>query len=412
MTETKTAMTQTLNRAEDILFKRYQALASDPARARAFESFKASGLPHRRMENWRWSDFKARLDTLFARSDSHTTAQADPFETLDGIICLRFKNGVLAELPDLPEGIDILQKRGGYAFANCEDIPLGALTAALVPATYLIEVTQSYAQPIKLVFEGEGAAAFARIDCVIRPDIELSLIETYRGGAKFNASLTSFNLNQGAKLSRYMIQPATQDQAHAITSEIHLDAQSRYEQTSLAFGGHLARIETRGTHHGPESEMLLKAAYLAGPGHHIDHTSHIRHGAPHCITRQRTKGAVLNKGTGVFQGKFHVPRVVGQKTDADMQHNALLLEEGAIVNAKPELEIYADDVACAHGNTCGALDEAALFYMRQRGIPDLQARAMLTEAFISEIFDTDGQAHSALATLREAAKAWLAQLSQ
>jgi Fe-S cluster assembly protein SufD len=113
---------------------------------------------------------------------------------------------------------------------------------------------------------------------------------------------------------------------------------------------------------------------------------------------------VLDGGRGVFQGKFHVPRTSGQQTDASMQHNALLLEEGAEVFAKPELEILADDVQCAHGNTSGALDAAQLFYLRQRGIPLTQARAMLTEAFIAQALEGAGDLEDAL---RAEAQAWL-----
>ena len=97
---------------------------------------------------------------------------------------------------------------------------------------------------------------------------------------------------------------------------------------------------------------------------------------------------------------------VGQQTDADMQHNALLLEEGAVVNAKPELEIYADDVECAHGNTCGALDPEQLFYLRQRGIPEAQAKAMLTEAFVAEALETGFEGADEI--MLEAARGWLA----
>ena len=109
----------------------------------------------------------------------------------------------------------------------------------------------------------------------------------------------------------------------------------------------------------------------------------------------------------MFQGKFHVPRTIGQFTDADMQHQALLLEEGATVFAKPELEIYADDVECAHGNTSGALDENQLFYMRQRGIPLAQARAILTEAFIAEALEEASE--SVVEAMLDAAHAFLAE---
>ena len=134
-------------------------------------------------------------------------------------------------------------------------------------------------------------------------------------------------------------------------------------------------------------------------------TSEVRHADTDCITNQLTKGAVRDGGRGVFQGKFKVPRIVGQRTSADMQHNALLLENGAEVFAKPELEIYADDVECAHGNTSGQMDENALFYMRQRGIPEAVAKAMLTEAFVAEALET---AHDvAREALLETARSWL-----
>ena len=114
---------------------------------------------------------------------------------------------------------------------------------------------------------------------------------------------------------------------------------------------------------------------------------------------------MLDGGRGVFQGKFIVPRNSGQQSDASMQHNALLLEEGAEVFAKPELEILADDVQCAHGNTSGALDANQLFYLRQRGIPLEKARALLTEAFIAEALETAGEHED---VLRAEASKWLA----
>jgi Fe-S cluster assembly protein SufD len=192
----------------------------------------------------------------------------------------------------------------------------------------------------------------------------------------------------------------------AATAAVQLDEGADYRQTTLAFGGKLTRLETRLTHQETGAKATLNAAYLCADGHHADITTEVRHGAPSCVTRQLTKGAVLDGGRGVYQGKFFVPRNVGQKTDADMQHNALLLEEGAEVFAKPELEIYADDVECAHGNTSGALDANQMFYMRQRGIAEEEARALLTEAFIAEALEQAGELED---VLREQARAWLAR---
>jgi Fe-S cluster assembly protein SufD len=119
------------------------------------------------------------------------------------------------------------------------------------------------------------------------------------------------------------------------------------------------------------------------------------------------KGAVQDRARGVFQGKILVERGA-QQTDARQNHHALMLTEGAQIDAKPELEIYADDVQCAHGNTIGALDEEALFYMRQRGIPESQAKALLIEAFVTDVFDS--MAHEGVRDwFNDQARTWLEQ---
>jgi Fe-S cluster assembly protein SufD len=132
----------------------------------------------------------------------------------------------------------------------------------------------------------------------------------------------------------------------------------------------------------------LSGLYLCGSGRHADLTSTVRHQARGGVTRQLVKGAVRAGGRGVFQGRIAVMRGA-QKTDARQHHHALLLAPGAEAFAKPELIINADDVQCAHGNTIGAPDEEALFYMRQRGLPEAQARALLIEAFLLEALPAD-----------------------
>jgi Fe-S cluster assembly protein SufD len=127
----------------------------------------------------------------------------------------------------------------------------------------------------------------------------------------------------------------------------------------------------------------LYGAYMAGKDRHADLTSYITHQAPHGSTKQLIKGVAARGGRGVFQGKIVVERGA-QKTDARQHHHGMLLEEGAEICAKPELMIHADDVACAHGNTAGGLDEDALFYLRSRGVPEREAQSLLTEAFLTD----------------------------
>jgi len=369
--------------AELELVARYAMLPEDPRRERAFSGFATSGLPHRRMERWKWTDFKAALKTIEAVK---TPAAGDP---LAGIEAARFVfDGTDVSVPRLPKGVRVIEKEEPLAIDGAEDMPLMALTAALSGtrkfSMLIIEVTEPVETPFHFVFSAAGnELGFARVKFVIREGASLNLVESHLGGASLNSAVLEFDVKPAAKLVRTIYQNTPRGQTQAITGHAVLGADAEMVQTTLAFGADVSRLETLVIHEGKKADVTLNAAYLAGAGKHVDITTEVRHTDTDCETSQVTKGAVRDGGRGVFQGKFNVPRVVGQRTNADMQHHALLLENGAEVFAKPELEIFADDVECAHGNTSGQMDDNALFYMRQRGIPLATAKAMLTEAFIS-----------------------------
>jgi Fe-S cluster assembly protein SufD len=191
------------------------------------------------------------------------------------------------------------------------------------------------------------------------------------------------NVAAGATLSRVVIQSNRADAVILDAAHVRLGAGSRFHQMVLAEGAKLARIETHVSIEGEDAEVALDGVYMCGDGRHTDLTSVIEHKVGGGVTRQLIKGVARKRGRGVFQGKIVVDRGA-QKTDARQYHHGLLLEEGAEIFAKPELMIHADDVQCAHGNTAGGLDETALFYMRSRGLPERQARALLIEAFLTE----------------------------
>ncbi|MEO0549793.1 MAG: SufD family Fe-S cluster assembly protein [Pseudomonadota bacterium] len=395
--------------AELELIARYAMLPENGQRERAFEAFAQTGLPHRRMEAWKWTDFKAAVGAVAAPAQG---AQSAALPLAGNAVIDISARGV--GLPDkLPDGIVLHPREQAQALGNAESVPLGAMTAALAGRvggldTLIIEVTCKVDAPLHIVCKGDrDETNFARVAVIVRPGASLDLIESHVGGAGFSSFLIEIGMQEGGEVRRTILQRGSPDEAQAVTGIVSLGDKSRYTQTALAFGAKVARIETRVTHQESGSHAELNAAYLCADGYHVDFTSHVRHGAPSSVTRQVTKGAVLDGGTGVFQGKFFVPRTVGQYTDADMQHQALLLEDGAQVFAKPELEIYADDVECAHGNTSGSLDENQLFYLRQRGIPLAEARAMLTEAFIAEALEEASESvHEALL---EAAGAFLSE---
>lgn len=387
---------------ESRLAERYANLPADDNRRAAFEAFAKSGLPHRRVEGWRWSDVRQALRGLDARADA---LPLDPLAAIGGEP-VRFLDDGSSPRGRAMNDIEITDWAKGPPLDGAAELPLGALTAALAdaPAMAGITIPRDMEAPLRLCFESRGTGQFRRLKVTVRRGVAAHVIETHVAGAGFSCALIDYQLEPGAVLHRTVYQAGARTAAQVAMARIDLHQGAKVRQTALAFGARLARIETRVDHLAGGSEAVLNGAYLAGDGFHADMTSHVRHSRPGCVTRQVVKGAARSGGKGVFQGKFLVARPA-QKTDARMEHHALLLEDGAEINAKPELEIYADDVQCTHGNTAGALDAAALFYMRQRGIPEAEARAMLTESFIADVFAAVEPAIAGI--MLEEARRWL-----
>ena len=190
-----------------------------------------------------------------------------------------------------------------------------------------------------------------------------------------------FTLGEGASLTRIVIQSG--GATPLAMARVRLSAGAKLKQFVLAEGAKLSRIETHVSIEGEGADVELNGVYLCDAGRHADLTSVIEHKVGGGQTRQLIKGVAKRGGRGVFQGKIVVAHGA-QKTDARQYHHGMLLEDGAEIFAKPELLIHADDVQCAHGNTAGGLDESALFYLRSRGVPEVQARGLLVEAFLAE----------------------------
>jgi len=200
-------------------------------------------------------------------------------------------------------------------------------------------------------------------------------------GSGLQAQATQIDVAPGAACTRIVIQNG--GDVPLSTAQVRLGEGSTYRQFALMFGARLARVEADVRVEGSGALVQLNGLYMVGAGRHADLTSRIDHAAPDSRAEQRIKGAARAGGRGVFQGKI-VVHEGAQRTDARQNHAALMLEDGGEIDAKPEVEIYADDVQCAHGNTIGALDPMALFYLRQRGIPREEARALLIEAFLAD----------------------------
>lgn len=213
-----------------------------------------------------------------------------------------------------------------------------------------------------------------------------TLFQEYDADGGFAWFAEELVLEPGANVTRIVRQrdsDVVEAGAGVWFTRVHVKAGARFRQLILAEGAKLARIETHVDVEGESAEVELNGVYLCDAGRHADLTSVVTHTAANSKTKQLIKGVARKGGRGVFQGKIVVERAA-QKTDARQHHKGMLLEEGAEIFAKPELMIYADDVQCAHGNTAGGIDANALFYLRSRGVPEAEARALLTEAFLLE----------------------------
>ncbi len=340
-----------------------------------------TGLPHRRLEAWKWTDVRAALrepmapasETVIAPS---VFANAGPFEILA-------MNG-RAEWPGAaPAGVTVSLSKAAPAAGHA----LADLAAVLAEETLVISIDGDIAQPILIRRVAGAGAVQARARISLAPAARATVIESFDGaGAFFSNSAVHYEVGAGAHLTRIIRQNAGEAGVETAYAAIDLQAGARLDQTALLFGGKLARVETRVDGKGAGAQVMMRSAAALSGARHADQTSLVAFNATGCTTRQIHRAALKDRARGVFQGKFFVARG-SQQTDAEMNAGALLLSDMAEASHKPELEIYADDVKCAHGSTAGALDENAIFYMRQRGLSEHAARALLVEAFLGEVFD-------------------------
>jgi len=333
--------------------------------ASAIAARDAEALPGRRDEDWRWTDIRGLIRVV---PEPSAAVAAD----------------VLGEGP----------------FAG-----LAARTLAVANGRgdQGIAIAADQVVALDVISQGDGAhAASVRIE--VAAGVSATLLESYRGEGGYLAhTALSIVLGEGARLERIILADEDAEGVAVSQAVVELAPGAELVQTTLTSGARRQRLETRVAHPGGHARLRLDGVYLLAGKRHADLTTGVTHQGLDGLTDQLTKGVVRDQARGVFQGRIVVSEGA-DKTEAKMGHHALILSDKAEVDAKPELEIYADDVACAHGNTVGALDEEALFYIRQRGVPEGEARAMLTTAFVGEVIDRI--VHEGA---REIARAWAAE---
>jgi Fe-S cluster assembly protein SufD len=352
----------------------------------------AAGLPNRRAEAFKWSDLRAALVDGLGVPEGQA---GDLPAGLGGALVIDFAVDGVGIEGDKGEGL-IIEMAESTPLADAG--PVAAIAAALAPRMIVLKIEKSQAQPV-LLRRHPGAPM--RVQIEMAEGVSLTLVDTAQSAGGLSTGLIEAAVPLGASLIRISLQQGGEHSVEFNHAAVIVEPGGSYGATALAFGGRFARAETFVTLAGEAAACRIDGAYLLAGSAHGDATTRVHHTGPGAQTRELFKGAVTGKSRGVFQGKILVDRAA-QQTDARQNHHALMLSEGCEVDAKPELEIYADDVACAHGNTIGALDESALFYMRQRGIPLAEARALLVQAFIGEVFDS---------VEHEGARDWLAGLA-
>lgn len=367
------------------------ALGSFMARAHEGQArtlLEQQGLPGRRLEAWRYTPLRALETTGFAAPapvapDEARALLARLAPEADASHRVVFVNGALVpELTSLPEGVRLVAADAPLV----ADRPISVLNTALAqPGLGLHVSAGADAGQIALVALVTGDAPVSTHlahQVTLEADASLTLLDIQSGEGPYLANpVLGVRLAEGARLTHLRVQQDSQDAVNLAFVNADVSSRGLYDSFTLTLGARLSRHEVLAHLGGSNAAVHVNAAQLLAGNRHADLTSVIRHAAPDCISRQTVKNVIMEGGHGVFQGKIHVDRIA-QKTDGYQMNQALLLSERAQIDSKPELEIYADDVKCSHGATVGALDDEQLFYLRARGIPHDEARAMLVRAFL------------------------------
>jgi Fe-S cluster assembly protein SufD len=399
----------------------------------SFAVFHEAGLPHRRVEAWHYTDLRAlmrdALPIAAAPSAAAIEALGKEFAAAGGPSQrLVLVDGVFApQLSDaLPAGVtvrslaavltegraDLIAQLAGQNL-GAQD-PIVSLNAALMQDGVVIEVAPgaSIAEPINLIYASASptpAARFSRSLVVVGAGASVRLAESSHGeggrtGQTYGCLIVSVGAD--AKFDHTAMVTGTVPGSVRLESFIaHVGARAKFDSFALITGGGLVRRQLFLRFEGADSEGSLRGVSLLRGREHADTTLLVEHAAPGCSGRETFKYILDEEATGVFQGKIHVAPLA-QKTDGRMLSKALLLSDTAAMNNKPELEIFADDVACGHGATCGGLNVDQLFYLQARGLPFAEAEALLLEAFAGELVDEIGH-DGLIEAFRSEVSAWL-----
>jgi Fe-S cluster assembly protein SufD len=384
-------------------------------RRSGFDAFTRLGLPTTRLEDWRFTNVAPLAERPYEFA-SLAEGEAIPDEinplvgqaTLDeDFHRLVFINGRYCDqwsrYHDLPAGVvvrslaGIIEEDSGCLRTQLErevhfdDAPFAALNTAFIEDGAVIDIPEGVVldRPVHLVFLSIGnrpTVSHPRNLIRVGRHGKAQVIESYlgQGDAYFTNAVTQVSLDESAELDHHKLQHEQVGALHIALTTVAQRAGSNFRSHYFSTGASLARNELNCAHDGEQIETTLNGLYMPTGDQLMDCRTRIDHAKPHCNSYELYKGILDDRAKGVFNGKIFV-HLDAQKTDAKQSNQALLLSDDAVVDTKPQLEIYADDVRCTHGATIGELDESAMYYLRARGIPAERARKILIYAFANDV---------------------------
>lgn len=366
------------------------------ARDGLISDFKAAGLPTRRVEAWHYTDLKALMRSVPDVAAAASAGAAAPL--VAGSAVLTVANGVAAKPASVAgagvrryaEALADGSAAAGLTARDGDDV-IGRINGAFVRDGFVLDLPEGSAPeaPIELQTVQNGGQAHVRFEARIGAGVTATVIERHLaagGETGFVTTVSELSLADGANVTWVILQAQGASDTHLGQIRVKLGADTQLRLYVVNTGGRLVRQEIHVEVAGEGSDLKLRGINLLGGETHNDVTFTVGHDVANTTSTEVIRNVVFDRARGVFQGQIRVAPDA-QKTDAKMSCNTLLLSDEADFSAKPELEIFADDVQCGHGATVIDIDHTQLFYLMARGIPENKARAMLVNAFVAEIVE-------------------------
>lgn len=377
-------------------------------RREAFETYERLGLPHRRIEEWKYTDLRALVGEvlpLAATPDAaalkraaeavkaHAIAGAHKLVLVDGVFAADLSDvRALAAEAGFRTLRETLEKDAGLLETASTDAVI-ALNAAMATDGVVLSIADGaqLSAPIQIIHiaTAASASAFTRSQVAIGKGARVTIVESFvAAGAKAYQVNDAVLVTAGdaADVAHIRLMDDAPDALNVTSHFVTVGANVKFNFFNMTTGAAVSRLQGFITFVGEGSELSANGVNLLQKTEHGDTTLVVDHAVPNCVSREVFRAVIDDRAHSVFQGRIIV-RPDAQKTDGKMMTRALLLSDEAEADNKPELEIFADDVSCGHGATAGALDESLLFYLKARGLPEKQAQALLIQAFVGEAIE-------------------------